>query len=707
MSTNSLNSSYLPHVNGLRALAILGVLIYHLQSGYCPAGYFGVDLFLVISGFLLFRSLLKPGVEQQFHYGSYLLKKIWRIVPLWFLVTMIVCGVSLCLLHPGRLTDILKTAHYSSFFLADFHIDRSGDYFNIFSQQNPLLHYWYLSITMQLYIVAPLLVIPLMRWRSRKAAIILLSVLALLSLLFYFLSSPDGILSDTKRATLLHAIGAKTAYYHLVPRLWEIIAGATILLLPEFGDKTRLRTALGLIGIAGIIISYYLYGTGSPAIYLTVVSSLLALRYASSGIAGKLLSLAPLQAVGTISFSLYLWHWPVMVFWKYCRFDAPGIWDELGMLVVSFLLALISWRLIERLPMPTRKGTAGVLLRSLPLLCILISLLTVPKLVKHSRKAAATLAQQTMQQYPPTLQFPREETDAHMLSGLEAFKAQGLKGQALRFGTTNAPCSLLLIGDSHSQQLYDALHQQCEKEGLRGIYFRDSLCPFWNLERPLPTTGDLCCWNQHIAAAMLNYLRRHEDIHYVIVALYWDYRLTDMYHMTTSEMKKKLNAAFNVSLCRDLRTGKPLNTPAEYLSLAEAGLGEFCDQVRALGKEVILLGDNPTFDAPSPLDEWERCKQFNIPYKGRELTEEEHHAKQAVSHRILRSLAASGRAHYIDLAIPLKHEGVYPARLHGDFLYRDCDHLLPAGTQRTAAYFMTQLRELIRQRNGATTQPTP
>ncbi len=189
--------AYFPHINGLRALAILGILFYHLRAAYCPAGYFGVDLFLVISGYLLFGKLLREGAAERFHYGHYLQGKAWRILPSWFAVTLVTLLAATALMHPSRVWDIAMMACSSSFFLADAFADLGGSYFNPTSQQNPLLHFWYLSLTQQLYLIAPLLVLPLTRLRSRRAAAILLAFFGLLSLAFYIITTTTDELGKT------------------------------------------------------------------------------------------------------------------------------------------------------------------------------------------------------------------------------------------------------------------------------------------------------------------------------------------------------------------------------------------------------------------------------------------------------------------------------------------------------------------------------
>ncbi len=675
MSTAT-SSSYISHINGLRAVAILGILVYHLRASYCPAGYFGVDLFLVISGFLLLRELFRPGAEREFHYGSYLLKKAWRIIPSWFVVTVVVCALTAYLLPPSRVGDIFKTARYSSMFRADFFIDRSGSYFNVFSQQNPLLHFWYLSVTQQLYIVAPLLVIPLARWCSRRAALILLSVLALLSFVFYLLTASSLFPPGTVQEPLLHAVGAKTAYYHLIPRFWEVVAGGLIFLLPELSEHPRLRAWLGALGLVGILVSFFLYATGSSAIYLTVICSLLALRYASTGWAAKVLNCKPLQAIGSISFSLYLWHWPIMMFWKYCSFDSPGPVAELLMVAFSLLMGAFCWRFIERLRMPSLSGVKGTVLRCLLLLLLPIVSISATQLHKGI-KQNMVLGTDLVSDLP----WPPQETEPAVLKGMEFLAERGLN-QPLRLGGGEAGPSFLLMGDSHAGQIHQQLNAACLREGVRGLHLNNSVVPFWNLTH-YSTPHDPGMWDEKMAKSLLAYLAQQPGIRYVIIALRWEFR-------------------FRSLTCADWRDGQPINDEWKRMEITGPGLGELCDRIRALGKQVIILGDNPNFDAPYPLDEWERYQQQALlryirPYRERILSVERHKEMQSFSHKIHHQLAKEGRIIYIDMAEGMMENGAYPARQNGQFLYRDDNHFTPLGAQRAVDFLMPRLLQILRQ----------
>ncbi len=661
-------STYQPHLNGLRAVAILGVLFYHLRSAYCPAGYFGVDVFLVLSGYLLWRGLLPADAAGwRFHYGHYLLKKAWRILPSWFVVTVATGLLAALLLYPAQLEDTMETAAASALSVADYTIDHSGDYFNPLSQQNPLLHFWYLSLTLQLYLLAPLFLLPLARWGSRRLALLLLALLALLSLAFYLLTSTPTPFAQA----LLQGIGARTAYYHLIPRFWEVAAGAFVFLLPELASRPRLRALLGGLGLAGALSSFYLYGTGSPAVYLAVVSTLLLIRYAGSGWAAWLLTRKPVLALGTISFSLYLWHWPLMVFWKFCRFDTPGPWDDLGMLVCSLLLAALSWRFVESRRMPANAGRwySLALLLCLPLVIGGALLL---------RERAQAFAPKAPLGYARLIQHPVAEADAAVLRGFEDLPKLGLIGRPLRLGPAEGEPSFLLLGDSHAQHLYDALHAACLSAGIRGVYLNNTIAPYHGLIQP-QVGADTCRWNPEIEATLLAWLEAHPDITHVLIAQCWQMRMTE---------GPGLNG----------RTGRALRGSEERGAVTAAGLGIFCDRLRELGREVVLLGETPRFPRPCPQEEWLRRELLGVPQRERQMSCLEFEQRHAFPLATLRGLAQEERARLIELTPALRIGDAYPARHEGEFWYYDANHITPVAARRVVRLILRELEEELRKR---------
>ncbi len=674
MNTSRQQSSYLTHLDGLRAIAIMGVLAYHLRAEYCPAGYFGVDLFLAISGFLLLRSLVKAEQTRDFHYGKYLMGKAWRIIPSWFVLTMAVCVVGSQLMNYMHFGGVLKTARYSAIFWADSQIDKSGNYFNEIVQQNPLLHLWYLSITMQLYVLAPLVMLLLARLRSRALKLGILVVLGLLSLSYYVLTTTAGIVSPQTQVDLLRGLGYQMTYYHLVPRMWEVLAGGLVLMLPSFDSRSLLRALLALVGLVGMVLSFFLFETASPYVYMTVLCAMLLIKYGDAGICGRVLCCRPMRALGAISFSVYLWHWPVMVFWKYLRFDKPGVWDEVGMILLSLVLGTLAWWAIERLKMP--KGTtrrSGFMRYGMLLALPLVFGFALSG--KYYFRDAMTSTGRS--------EVPPFEEDPAVLRGFSGGSGDGgaFKSPPRTIGNVEAADQIpffLVIGDSHSFHLYDGLYEQCREQNVRGILFNNSVVPYWYVHRTTKTYGN-AEWTPEKAEAVLHYLAEHPEVRYVVIAQNWPLRFVTMEDGD-----------------HDWRNGKLIESEEEFFQANAAGLRETCLRLQKLGKKVILLGGTPTFPMPSPMDEWNRCTKLGLPVPERSVSCAEHRKTQSRTDEVLLALEKEGLAIYWDSAEALRQGDRYPACADGTYLYLDSNHLTRAGSVHVARYLLPKLLEQAR-----------
>ncbi len=670
-------SSFLLHVNGLRALAILGILIYHLNAAYCPAGYFGVDVFLVISGYFLLASLMKAERAGDIHYGSFLLKKSWRIIPSWFVVSAVFCiGSVWFMIAPDRL-DVCNTAYRSAFFAADYFIDHLYDYFNQQAHQNLFLHYWYLSITCQMYIVVPLILMLLLRFCSKKVVAVVLGILALLSLAFYALTTtpqvPEGL-----RHALLEAVGMKTAYYHLIPRLWEILAGGLVLLLPAWQERPRLRKLLEAIAAVGMVLPFFLCETGSPQVYMAAVSAILFIRYGGGGLVSRLLAWRPIQWVGTISFSLYLWHWPIMAGWKYARLGEIYWYDEVGMILASLLLAAISWRFVEQLKMPKSPSRFSLCLRFLPLVMLLGFVGCIYPHYKHIKKSRLdALAGQGLM----TEMFAAIATRPHAESMLKDFPQEHFRKELRYIGSSEtAEPSFLLMGDSHAVHSYFGLERYCNEHGLRGVMLSQPVSPFWWCYKE-------AFWNEAMAEALLDYVERHPNIKYVFLVQMWEIRLCG----TPSE---------NAGPTLDWRGMKSLSIEEQEALRAE-GLSEICRRFREMGVKPVLLSDIPRLPARmSPYHLSLKLKMLRGIEDHEYLVPVDVHKKDSARYaQVLQRAADEGHAWaVIDCAEALRQGDNYKTRhADGRYLYSDDNHLTYVGSEMVGKYIMEEVQRLERE----------
>ncbi len=683
--TQSQAGSFLHHVNGMRAIAILGILFYHLNATYCPAGYFGVDAFLVISGYFLIASLLKAEKPADLRYGSYLLKKSWRIIPSWLLVCLVFCIGSAPFMLPLDRVELCNTAGRSAFFGADFYIDHLYDYFNQNAHNNLFLHFWYLSITCQMYIILPLIVMLTLCCGTRRTTAWVLGIIGTLSLAFYLLTTTPQVPQEL-RHHLLRSTGMQTAYYHLLPRLWEIVAGGAILLLPAWQQRPTRRKLLETLGALGVILSFFLFETGSAQVYMAALGTMLFIRYGGGGPIARLLACKPIQWVGTISFSLYLWHWPIMAGWKYIRLGDIYWYDELGMVLLSLLMGHLAWRWVESLNMPKARTRAALTLRFLPLLLLALFAAGIRPYYKSIKAQTGEWAKgkglvsevlAIISTRPPDAELQRGFTTSILLPRPPAY-----------IGTqTTATPSFLLIGDSHSTHSFLGMEHYCNEHGIRGIFWNNHVTPFWWCYK-----DNLSPWNPEIAETFTEYLRQHPELEYVFIStLWWD-------RLYASDSK-------NSGVTMDWREMKRMEL-AEQINLREAGLRETCRILTEMGRKVILLTDIPQLPSrPSPYERWLKVKMLTGEDAPEHLTPASvHKEKESRYAQLFHQLAADGLVWaVIDSAEPLRRGEAYATRdKKGEFLYYDSNHLTTAGSLIVGTYILDEWTRRKQPENSAT-----
>jgi peptidoglycan/LPS O-acetylase OafA/YrhL len=340
---------YRPDIDGLRALAVVPVVLFHAGMSGISGGFVGVDVFFVISGFLISQIIATEIGENRFSLARFYERRVRRILPAFLFVAAITCLASYALLLPedlARFGDSLVAAALSGsnvlFWL------ESGDYFANKSDLKPLLHTWSLGVEEQFYVVFPLLLLAVSRlrgWRFLKPVVVVGLVLSL-ALSIY--------------ATDHYSIAA---FYLLPARAWELLAG-TLLAIGVVPPLTRRLHAeiVSALGLIAIVASVLLFNDTTPfpgwAAIAPVAGAAMIIHAGSAStqtLVGRLLATAPLRWIGLISFSLYLWHWPLIVFTKYYFIEPnPGLMA--AVVVLSFALAYLTWRFVEQ---PLRHAKPG------------------------------------------------------------------------------------------------------------------------------------------------------------------------------------------------------------------------------------------------------------------------------------------------------------------------------------------------------------
>ncbi len=426
---------YRPEIDGLRAVAVLPVILFHAGYGAASGGYVGVDVFFVISGYLI-TSLIAAELEAgTFRLRDFYERRARRILPALFVVALACIPPAWLLLFPGDMVDFAQSLVAVATFWSNVLFWQESDYFARAAELKPLLHTWSLAVEEQYYILFPLLMMILWRW-ARGWVVPILALLFAASLI----GAQVGSIMDPD-----------FTFYMLPTRVWELVAGAlaALWLRRRAADAAPLRGAgaLALAGLGAILASVVLYdpATPFPGLYalLPVLGAVAVVLFAAPGTAAhRLLAARPLVGLGLVSYSAYLWHQPAFAFARHAGIDGhPATFPLLT--ILSLGLAILTWRLVET-PL-RRRGTVG--------LPALAGLGTGAAACLGAFAAFALLTAGNAARYTPeeyAIIGPKELHDRFVWPAHEAVRARPFTGAA---GKTR----ILLIGDSGSADTLNAL----------------------------------------------------------------------------------------------------------------------------------------------------------------------------------------------------------------------------------------------------------
>lgn len=667
---------YYPHIDGIRAFAVLPVLLYHVLSALCPGGYAGVDVFFVISGFLITGGIIKDLQKNQFTIRNFYHRRIRRIYPAYFSLAIGVFLAGCALYYSSPLMRLGDSTVMSTVYAANYYfLNKSGDYFNPAAHRNPLLHLWSLSIEEQFYFVIPVAIALLWKIRRRLVAPALL-VIGILS----FAASVNAIFHDKQ----------PNAFYILRYRAWELIAGCVLALYStRFGEiagssqkETRgnvtndeLKAAgggipnaiLSFLGLALVLFPYCFYtsSTSFPGLSAvpSVLGAVLLIHCGRTGWINGFLSWRPFVFVGKISYSLYLWHWPVTVFWRYAVYDQMHPSDYVGMIVVSFVLAILSWRLVE---MPVRKSPSWTLKKSFVFVAAGTALLISVGLSCIYYQGWPALLHPTANSLNADINIQRD-TETEKILGDVWRRTQKLIGRnvpkvsneqiimsfggdgTFRLGLKKDP-EVFLMGDSHAGSLVSGLDASLRENMRSGISFsRSAACMFDLSNKP--------------SKAALAELAKHPTVTKVIIAQFW------------SQVVKSESGTID-------------------LAQVSRGLEELAIQLRQSGKTLYIIGDYPAFSRTSSRDELIRTQiiapRKMVPGWSGYQTEQQYETEQGAVNSVLKEVARKTGAVFVPANTVFLKDNIYSAYDEIDArkipLYRDGHHLSQIGSLRAARF---------------------
>ncbi|MGD0547392.1 MAG: acyltransferase family protein, partial [Terracidiphilus sp.] len=456
---------YRPDIDGLRAVAVLSVLFHHLAPSILTGGFVGVDIFFVISGYLITSQIYKEAREGHYSLRQFYKRRINRIVPALMTVIAATMAAGVVILSPGDLVRLTKSAAFAGFGLSNFYIWHTyGNYFQAVSAEAPLLHTWSLGVEEQFYAIWPLLILLLLKFKKRYW----LGIFAVLTV---------GALAVSQVGTLFFA---SASYYLLPSRFFELMIGGMLALIaahrqPESRLLSELSSVAGfaLIGASLVCLNSSSFFPGINALWPCLGAALLIWSGGNSRLTQKLLTVRPVVFIGMISYSIYLWHWPILSYLNYFNIKVgPAI--GLAVAAAAILLAWLSWKFVE---VPMRRSGASqsfsrVLVRrfALPvgaLLCICAAIIR-SRGIPRRFDARVTRFDQMLDAEPDKLRHLCHVPTARY------FTPPNL---ACRLGAEKDQLDGILIGDSFANHFTGMVDVMAKAEGISMMDYTMDACP--------------------------------------------------------------------------------------------------------------------------------------------------------------------------------------------------------------------------------------
>ncbi|MBU6213265.1 MAG: acyltransferase [Actinomycetales bacterium] len=492
-------------IEGLRALAVLGVVLFHAHVPHFGGGFVGVDVFYVISGFLI-TGLIVAEIERT---GRLSLSRFWarrmrRLLPAAALVLLVTMGASLVLLDPLSLGQTAKDVMAAGGYIANWWFAHQAvDYLAVDIPPSPVLHYWSLSVEEQFYILWPLLFAGIASFATRR------NIRTFMRRQWAAAVAVIAIASFALSVVLTHT-SQPYAFFSTPARAWQLALGAGLALSVRFWQRvsTPLRVALGIGGLGAVAFSFASLTQASAstpypgflALLPTVGTAALiasGIRTGAPTLVQRALSVRPLRFLGRISYSWYLWHWPPLVFIAaYARRDVTLL-ERLGCVIASLLLAAATYRFVED-PIRRSRFLGAVPRRSFAVgtactLAVVLSGVVVPSIAGGTGRVVAPPAggvalpdPTAASTFPPGTYIigPREaKSDRPVLyrNGCQGLLVSAPTQKPCIFGDTRSSKTVMLFGDSHAAQWFPAVEAAAQQRHYRLVVRTRASCPWYTM----------------------------------------------------------------------------------------------------------------------------------------------------------------------------------------------------------------------------------
>jgi peptidoglycan/LPS O-acetylase OafA/YrhL len=654
-SSDTSAPTYRRDIDGLRALAVILVVLFHAGADGFTGGFIGVDVFFVISGFLITGLIHNEIMEHRFSFVRFYERRVRRIIPALFWLVGLCFVAGWFVLLPQDYRSFAKSTLATVSFVSNVWFwHETENYFARPSEYAPLLHTWSLAVEEQFYIVFPILLLTLMRLLRARMVVITLTFICIVSVAASVLGA---------------ARGSPAAFYLAHSRAWELGIGALLALgvAPRI-EMRWAREILAIGGLAAIVAAAILYRHATPFPGLAALAPCLgaaALIFTGGSTTGqkptlpeRMLSLRPVVFVGLISYSLYLWHWPILAFLRqiYGSVRLPASWTVVAM-TAAIVAAVLSWWLVERPFRRRDRMSRGLIFAAGASSSIVLAVLA---------GLGASDAWPARERFPESVRAAVAAIQDDNPKTAKCFGVMPDRGLCRLGAAGDGPAAALFWGDSHANALVPGLDQVARDAGEVVEFAGLASCP------PLVGFKFGSTEDQRRACARFNNavmeeLKRRSDISTVILTACW-----------AQYAKEGKNAAPGPTF------------ESAFLRTVEA--------IRASGRKVVVLGDVPEyrFDVPRKIIASERWG-LPIPWMDRAAALDRNARARAAFNLVAQEPGVRVLSLIDVLCKPicaLKHDGAP--------IYTDGDHITATAARSLLAPTLAEaLREQARSDDGS------
>ena len=659
MKAPSSAAEFRPDIEGLRGIAILLVLLFHAGLPWTPGGFVGVDVFFVISGFLitgkLWRESQQPGGWNITRFYAW---RIRRLLPAALVAIAVITLVGLLLAAPLDRSELAADGAASALSLANMRFIGSVDYFAATTSPSPFLHFWSLSVEEQFYLVWPALIV-LLTWRGGSSRRLIVALLI-------------GVVASFALSIWLTDASPARAFYLLPTRVWQLGVGGLLALIGVAGTSRRAGAlawaGLAAVAVAGVALTAEMPYPGLAALLPT--AGAVALLYGGAAPSGpmRLLAAAPLRFLGKISYSLYLWHWPLLVLpLMFLERALTGV-EIVASVAVAIGVSWLSWRFVEQ---PFRYGDRSR--RATSWSAIRVGVAGILSVALFTQGLAAALPSSAVAVQPtpspsgspvasdgpitlpadltPTLASARDDEERLRGDGCLAFERVTTPPNC-EYGVKGSAITIALVGDSHASHWFPAIEAIALERGWRLVTFVKVSCSFTTL-------------------AQRN------------LALKREYRECTAFNEATVARLNQIKPALTIIVNR--RTFRPIEENITS-ALAGAALGEMV--ARIPGATVILVDTpDPGRDVPACLSKHpsdiRACLFTQDDADNREI---------GVAERVAAEVSG---AQLIDLTANICTEWPCSPISGSVLIYRDEDHMTETFSRSLAAPLGVEIAKLL------------